>query len=174
MKLFTRITTSVFTVAIIAAFCATPQQAQAGDKEWATAGKVLIGIVALDLLTNHDVASSYNHRPRRRTEYRSNQCSTAPKTYRSNRWQKRYNSYHARKPAPVYRNHRPAPVYRNHRPAPVYQSYDNSCSLGPVIRYLPCGQRIYQERRHGHVAYVQKWDRYHNQWVTVRTCDSIY
>ena len=52
MKTYTRIMTPIIALAIVAAFCCIPQTAEAGDKEWATAGKILTGLVVLDALTD--------------------------------------------------------------------------------------------------------------------------
>ncbi|MDP6450513.1 MAG: hypothetical protein QF773_06830 [Lentisphaeria bacterium] len=167
MKTYTRIMTPIITLAIVAAFCCIPQTAGAGDKEWATAGKILTGLVVLDALTdaNHRYygkrhANVRYERPQQ--TYRRNHSSgttTRTTTYKRQRsnWRNRYDSPRVNTRWPVYRT----------------ETYE--CRTDPVIRYVEYGtRRIYQPRIRGHVAYVQRWSSCDNNWVTIGTCESIY
>ncbi len=113
MKSYTRITIPIIALAIVAAFRCMPQTAEAGDKEWAVAGKILTGLVVLDALTdeNHryygkryaDVRreqsqNTYRRNRKQGTTIRTTTC----KRPRSN-WRDRYNSHRANTRRPVYR-----------------------------------------------------------------------
>ena len=167
MKTYTRIMTPIIALAIVAAFCCIPQTAEAGDKEWAVAGKILTGLVVLDALTdnNHRYYGSryanvrYEQPERTYRRNRNQSTRTRTTTYRRQRsnWRNRYDSRRVNTSRPVYRS----------------ETYE--CRTDPVIRYIECGtRRIYQPRIRGHVAYVQRWSSCDNNWVTVGTCESIY
>ncbi|HCN07620.1 MAG TPA: hypothetical protein DIT01_06770 [Lentisphaeria bacterium] len=167
MKTYTRIMTPIIALAIIAAFCCIPRTAEAGDKEWATAGKILTGLVVLDALTdaNHRYygnryANVRHEQPQQTYRRNRNRGTTArTTTYRRQRsnWRDRYDSPRVNTRWPVYRT----------------ETYE--CRTDPVIRYIEYGtRRIYQPRIRGHVAYVQRWSSCDNNWVTIGTCESIY
>ena len=166
MKTYTRIMTRLIAVAIIATFCCIPQTVEAGDKEWATAGKILTGLIVLDALTdtNHRYyGNRYNVRdeqPKQRYRHSYSRGTTTGRT--------------------TYKRLRSNCRNRYDRPRvntrwPVYRTETYECRTGPVIRYIEYGtRRIYQPRIRGHVAYVQRWSSCDNSWVTIGTCESIY
>lgn len=167
MKTYTRIMTPIITLAIVAAFCCMPRTAEAGDKEWAAAGKILTGLVVLDALTgaNHRYyGKRYTNvcyeQPQQAYRRKHNWGTTArTTTYRRQRsnWRDRYDSPRVNTRWPAYRT----------------EAY--GCRTDPVIRYTEYGtRRIYQPRIRGHVAYVQRWSSCDNNWVTIGTCESIY
>lgn len=167
MKTYTRIMTPIITLAIIAAFCCMPRTAEAGDKEWAAAGKILTGLVVLDALTgaNHRYygkryANVRYEQPQQAYRRNHNRGATVrTTTYRRQRsnWRDRYDSPRVNTRWPAYRT----------------ETYE--CRTDPVIRYIESGtRRIYQPRIRGHVAYVQRWSSCDNNWVTIGTCESIY
>jgi len=167
MKSYTRIMTPIIAVAIIATCCCMPQAVEAGDKEWATAGKILTGLVVLGALTDANHRYYGNHyanvryeQPQQRYRHRYNRGTTTRRTtykrLRSN-WCDRYDSPRVSTRWPVYRT----------------ETYEYRTD--PVIRYIEYGtRRIYQPRIRGHVAYVQRWSSCDNNWVTIGTCESIY
>ncbi len=167
MKTYTRITTPIIALAIIVALCCIPRTAEAGDKEWAAAGKILTGLVVLDALTGTTHRHYGNHyanvryeRPQQKYRRNYNPCiKTRATTYRWQRsnWRDRYDSRSVNTRWPGYRT----------------ETYE--CRTDPVIRYIGCGtRRIYQPRIRGHVAYVQRWSSCENSWETIGTCKSIY
>ncbi|MDE0839579.1 MAG: hypothetical protein OSB41_11080 [Kiritimatiellae bacterium] len=148
---------------------ATPM-AQAGDSEWATAGKVLAGAAALHVFSGssnrhhkdvyveqHVYRSRGHHQPKRYSS--SSSCGTSRRvtTYTS-----RHNNHgHSRRHVKVDR------CDGCHR-------VRSQCRCGPVVISLCEDRRVYQPRIRGHVAYIQERRSCDDRWVTVRSCASIW
>ena len=147
-----------------------PQAAQAGNKQWATAGKVLTGVAVAHVLTGgggrhhqsvhisrpyQSVSHSYTHYER--APRRASQCRTPRRYGHQDRSHTRYRSSH-RQQAVCHTCRHPR----------------SACECGPVIISIGDSERIYQPRIRGHVAYVQVWESCRRDWRTVRSCDSIW
>ena len=158
---------------ILAAAAVQPQACQAGQKEWATAGKILTGVVVAGIL--------------------SDMCSTRTATYAQSAMvvparvaERRYVATPcvARPPCPV----RPWPRVTRCEPRVVECRPPVLECQPPVVEYRPPvpvrtepivvytveGQRLYQPAVHGHSAYVQVWSEVSGEWVSIREYPSIW
>lgn len=135
---------------LMMAAAAMPGTAQAGQREWATAGKILTGV-----FVGGAVLNACGSRPTR-TEI----VYERP----------------VHRPQPVYRYYGPQrcepPVMRT-CPPPRYERAP-VCREQPIIRYLGDGRRVYQPPVHGCRAVIQVWSEISEQWVSVRECASIW
>lgn len=122
-----------------------PSGAYAGDKEWATAGKILTGAAVLGAL-HHHVQPRHNHRI---VEHRRPNLHS-----RYKRWTSRRSNHHR-------------------RPSAVHPAAVTACT-DPIIVNLSSGKRLYQPRIKGHVAYVQKWSACDSGWTTIGYRASIW
>ena len=143
-------------VGIMAIAAGLPDTAQAGQREWATTGKILTGVVIGGLLSG-----SCAPRP----------TCPPPVVYRQPVvWER---------PAPVYyRSYRPTYVAppcqvqvvetRSYRcePAPVRTE--------PIVVYLENGRRLYQPPVQGCSAYVQVWSEVDSRWVSIKEYPSLW
>lgn len=124
-----------------------PATAQAGHREWETAGKILTGAVIGGIIHSACTAPSparpvfYEHR-----EYRHFQRPDGP-------------PHCVRPPVP------PCPPPR-HDVMP-------SCR-GPIILNMEDGRRLYQPPEQGHVAYIQVWSSVSKQWISIAEYPSIW
>ncbi|MFT5239416.1 MAG: hypothetical protein ACI9X0_000376 [Kiritimatiellia bacterium] len=157
----------ILAAAVTTQMVATPM-AQAGDSEWATAGKILAGAAALHVFSGdrhhndvyveqHAYRSRGHHQPRLYSSGSSCGTSRRVTTYTS-----RYNSHD--------RSHRRV---RENR-CDTCNHLRSQCSCGPVVISLCKDRRVYQPRIRGHIAYIQEWRSCDNRWTTVRTCASIW
>ena len=153
--------TLAITAAVVAAMVA-PQVAQAGNKEWATAGKILAGAAVIHVLTDNGgshhreviVERRYDYSPRYSSRYsRDSQCRT-PQRY------ERHVRHRASSPPRDY-----CGTCRHERSA---------CSCGPVVIDIGDSKRLFQPRIRGHVSYLQVWDSCRRDWRTIGTRDSIW
>ncbi len=123
--------------------------AQAGQREWATAGKILTGVVIGGAVLN-----ACNPRASR-TEIVYERQVYRPQP-----------AYQFRGPPrcepPVMRSC-PPPRYQ---PAPVCRE--------PIVRYMADGRRLYQPPVHGHAAFIQVWSEVQDEWVSVKEHPSIW
>lgn len=140
---------------------AAPQQAQAGDKGWSTAGKILTGIVIGGILADHCVA-----RPvARETVYYSGPvCPPRPAVH----WRHHETRVVLPPPPP------PPPVivtrvYEVTRVVQVEPPREE-----PVIRYQDDGSRLFQPPIRGHTAYLQVWSEVNREWVSIKEYPSIW
>lgn len=169
-------TFSIGTAAILLLALAIPQ-ASAGDKDWATAGKVLAGVVGFGFLHNALSGGHHHHRSYRSTRYYSEPCSSTSYTYTRRHDYRPYHRSYTRTEVycppvtPVYHTtsvvREPAPVIVP-APVPVPSSPD------PVIVNLEDGRRIYQPRIKGHVAYLQIYSEHSGSWLTLKEYPSLY
>jgi len=143
-------------ITIVVALCATlamPRRTYAGDDEWATAGKILAGVVGLQVLQRGVRAGSHRDYKGRHHDHGHS----------------RYHNYHGKR-----HRHRYRIIDRTrYRPRHDY-SYRRDYLCDPIIIYESDCRRIYQPRIHGHTAYVQEWSPRCRKWVTIRTCDSVW
>ena len=153
--------TLAITAAVVAAMV-VPQAAQAGDREWATAGKILAGAAVVTVLSNsgggrHEevyVERRYEYSPRYTSHYsRVSECRTPP----------RYERHYRSRPSSYEADF--CDTCRHARSA---------CECAPVIVDLGDCKRLYQPRIRGHVSYLQVWDSCRREWNTIRTCESIW
>ena len=145
----------------VAAICFSPSQTQAGDQEWATAGKILTGLFAFNVLNDavhhsrdHSVTEVVYHRPKYR------QCKPRKRhykhTYRKKKIRSRdYNRTNSRHSSRVIR------------------TYEKDCD-DPVTVYIENDRRIYQPRIKGAIAYLQVYNGECDQWVTIEEYPSIW
>ena len=137
-------------------------QAYAGQKEWATAGKILTGVVAATVIHQamqpqvvHSRVVHVNHAPPRH----SGRVMQTRTTYRH---PPTYGGTHYRRTTTTRR------VTTYHRPVAV-----PVCS-GPVIMQIDTYTRLYQPRVRGHNAWVQNWCPHTRTWVSVQHHRSIW
>ena len=127
---------------IAAAGC--PSATQAGQREWATAGKILTGVFIGGLLTER----------------------VAPRpVYREVVYERpvHYRTVTVTRTVVVPRESPCEPLWVTERVNPQ-----------PVIRYLNDGRRLFQPPVHGHSAYVQVWSEVSHEWVSIQECASIW
>ena len=129
-------------IAVLAAGLVMPAQTLAGDKEWATAGKILAGVVAFGVLTDG---------------LQSDSCRTTERVVVREVY---------RPPVVVHQVYRPPVVVRQvYRPAVVYESCRSYRTGGcrahrPIIRYYGRNRHIAQPRLHGHPGMGRRgWPR---------------
>lgn len=144
-----KLTASVLALALAGAVFA-PQQAAAGNDEWATAGKILAGVVGVSVLNNHLKDRNVDYQTRTRY-YRPKSRCRPQVTHRE-------TVYVTRPVVEV----EPEPVYT---PAPVQ---------GPVVVHLEEGRRLFQPRVRGATAYLQVWSEVCAEWVSIKEYPSIY
>lgn len=123
--------------------------AQAGQREWATAGKILTGVVIGGAVLN----SCTPRATHTRIVYERPVYRPQP-TY--------YFSDPPRCERPVMRSC-PPPRFE---PAPECRE--------PIIRYMADGRRLYQPPMHGHPAFIQVWSEVKDEWVSVKEHPSIW
>ena len=158
---------------VLAAAAVQPQVCQAGQKEWATAGKILTGVVVAGILS--DMCST-------RTVTYTRSAVVAPAPVMHHRYVAA--SYVARPPCPVQSW---APVSRceqrvvecpppvvEYRPPVVVCAPPAPVRTEPIVVYTVDGQRLYQPAVHGHAAYVQVWSAVQGEWVSIREYPSIW
>lgn len=123
--------------------------AQAGQREWATAGKILTGVVIGGAILNacaphvtkaEVVYERSGHRPEPRRGFQGPpRCEP-----------------------PVMRSCPPPRVERR-----------VVCDE-PIVRYMGDGRRLFQPRVHGHVAFIQVWSDMADEWVSIKEHPSIW
>lgn len=113
--------------------------AQAGDKEWATAGKVLTGLIAASVLTD---AVSSHHQARhttRTTVYSSPSYTHQPVVVQQ-------PTYVQQQPVfvqqPTYVQQQPVVVHQQ----PVYVQQPTICRTAPVVVHQPAPVVVHQHR----------------------------
>ena len=151
---------------------------QAGGKDWATAGKILTGVVAADILIDHLPAWQQPQLQCTMNTYRIVKDSPPPyvQYYQS-------DIYYSDVPIQV----QPQPIVIQMAPPPVAISpsapaqpaaASSTVALGneepSVIHLLSPTKRIYQPRIQGHKAYVQERVSPNHPWVTVEEYPSIW
>ena len=158
---------------------AMPATTFAGDKEWATAGKILTGVIGLKVLQGaHDRHHDSRHQ---REVYQSTRCRTVP-TYRTTYRQSYSHGQNCactrcRPPAPVCQPQ--TVIIREYVPAPApvrepvreYVPVAPKCNT-PIVSQINSTRRIFQPKIRGHVAYLQILDQ--GEWITLREYPSIY
>ena len=123
--------------------------AQAGQREWATAGKILTGVVIGGAVLNSCTPRATHTRiVYERPVYRPQPAY--------------YFSDPPRCERPVMRSC-PPPRFE---PAPECRE--------PIIRYMADGRRLYQPPMHGHPAFIQVWSEVKDEWVSVKEHPSIW
>ena len=138
-----------------------PLTTYAGDKEWATAGKILTGFVAANILGDVFVSKRYvgvNSPRYYRTPYYK--CRPKKRTYRN-------RGYSANITWKTPRSYR-----RGCRPRRGYRAA-RKC-VDPIIVHVEKGRRIYQPRIKGATAYLQVYSKVCNEWVNVEEYPSVW
>ena len=126
----------------------TASPAAAGNREWATAGKILTGVVVGQVLFNG----------------LGNQCNDQRTVY-----VERYTTYGYPPPPP------PPPVYQEYRRT-YYCPPPPPCPppRGPIVVYQDADRRLYQPPVRGHPAVVQEWSACEDRWVYMEGQPSVY
>ena len=162
--------------AVVAVACMLPSASFAGDKEWATAGKILTGVVGLQFLqkAHKHHSSSHHHR-----SYSHSTCKTRSHSHSHYRPHRTHSHSHGHVQKQVTVVHaancgcstcRPAPVV--HRTTTtIYKGAIPHCA-NPVILEVNSTRRIFQPRIKGHTAYLQILDQ--GSWITLREYPSVY
>ncbi len=181
---------------LIAMTALWPAPAQASDKEWATAGKVLAGLAAVAVVgqaaRHYDSDSRYERtvyvRPESR--YCPPPVSYCPPPRRvffvpSYRPVVEYRTVQYVTPAPVVREIivQPAPpppaekveIHNHYESAPPAAATPPTASDGDsVIVNIEEGRRLYQPKVRGAKAYLQVWSELEQKWLSVKEYPSIY
>lgn len=162
MKSMRAWTTTALT-GLVAWSCWQPQTAVAGDKEWATAGKILTGVAVLQLF-HHGLDFRVERHPREVEARRE------PKRIDvRDRWSHpRYGHTAVHTCGSVCRCH------REPRPAVHHVDYNVRLTRDAVYRDISDCRRVYQPRRRGHRAYVQTRPHASHPWVTAGEHPSIW
>jgi hypothetical protein len=171
----------IFTIstAALLLFALVTPQASASDEDWATAGKILAGVVGLGVLHNAFSDGHNHYRSYRSTTYYSSNRSYP--SCRSSSYSYRPSYSYRYRPTTYYRTEvmRPvrAPVYHTttvvREPAPVIAPAP-PLSQEPVVVSLENGRRLYQPRIKGHVAYLQIYSEHSRSWVNLKEYPSLY
>ncbi len=152
------------TATTLGAHVMMPTDVHGGQSEWATAGKILTGVVAARVIMNHGRhhrQHNYRHHGYRRS------CHQHTRT----------QVYHVSPPPVVHHTtvhhttyHNPCPTTTIHH----HHVHQPCIETGPVIIYRDSHQRVYQPRVHGHPAFVQVWSDCERRWVNTQTHPSVY
>jgi hypothetical protein len=146
-------------VGALAVALASPSVSHAGQREWATAGKILTGVVAAGVIANAFFA------PPARAEVRFVErpvydCRPVVRSYPPRNWGYR----------PM-----PAPVYcRPACPPPVVCEPVAPVCAAPIIVDLGSGRRLYQPPVHGCKSFIQVWSSVNQEWVSIEERPSIW
>jgi len=184
MKAIRNGTATLLTVLVTGALL-QPQAAYAGDKEWATAGKILAGVTALHVFTKgFPIRSSQRHTTViRKTVTRSHGRSRHG--YKSLPIPKctprRRPSYHHRgryeMNSRVYKHpHTSTHRYEVYSSVPDLTDGEYTLHFTHESVYMDISkyERIYQPRIRGAVAYLQKRHHGSSSWTTKSTHPSIW
>lgn len=158
---------NAMTLALTAALVVTmvtPQVATAGNKEWATAGKILAGVTAYHVLSDGGRGHHQSVRVEEHYTYRD--------THRPPSYPVYYGSSYGCGSPRSYQYSSVSHYYEDlcggcRHPRP-------SCTCGPVIIQISECRRLYQPRIRGHVSYLQEWDECRREWCTIGIRDSIW
>jgi hypothetical protein len=131
--------------------------AQAGQREWATAGKILTGVVVGGVLMNACKARTAE------TEV----VYERPVVYRYCTVERFHGP--PRCEPPVMRACPPPPP-----PPPPPRCVREPAPREPIVRYLDDGRRLYQPPVLGHKAFIQVWSEVKNEWVSIKEHPSIW
>ena len=139
-----------------------PTNSFAGDKEWATAGKILAGVFAFNAVNDALVYPKYEVVRSR------NYCSTNQYNGKRNRrYYKNDYRYEQKINRRRYRNE-----YRKSRR--IHWRKNNYKCKDPIIVSVNQCRRIFQPRIKGATAYLQEYDQRCNEWVTIEEYPSIW
>lgn len=184
--------TAVLTVLALAIAGLTPPPAHAGDEEWATAGKILTGVVAGHILTHGLPTTSRRHVTVHETRVIRSRHRGIPRRCRP-AWRpasrSRYSVVvkihehekhrHGRGCKP-HRYERGAKGHRrghdrhgqfNKHDRHPHRDFNGS---GHIIHRIGPRKRLYQPRVHGHPAFIQVRCGRSGDWKTVRKHPSIW
>jgi hypothetical protein len=147
---------------VLAAAVCVPRPATAGQKEWATAGKILTGVVVAGLLADACMA---------RPAYVQSEVTVTRPVY-----ERRVVSttYHPRphctfvRPAPRVIVERQVVVQAPPPPPPPPPRTE------PIVIYQADGRRLYQPPVHGHKAFIQVYSEMTGEWVSIKEHPSIW
>ena len=138
-----------------------PSPTYAGDKEWATAGKILTGVVAANVLGDIVWSDRYVKIKSHRYQRPFHNKGFSKKCYYKNNghvydisWKK-------------YRGN------KRYRRFGKTRTYAPKCA-SPVIVHLEDGRRIYQPRIKGATAYLQVYNELCHEWITIKQYPSIW
>ena len=146
-------------------FFIQPQPVRAGDSEWATAGKILTGVVAAHVLTNGIPA----HTRHREVTVHTTRVIRQP----------RHHVRHSVSRRRLHRIRRPRVLEYHHYETRYSENSDcrrrrNHWDRGSVIHRVGPNKRLYQPRVHGHPAFVQKRPFQGHPWITVKKHPSVW
>ncbi len=172
-----RIAAGILCASLLGATLAPPA-ARAGQKEWATVGKVLTGVVAASVL-HHALLPPPPPPALSRVEIRYH--SPAPVVVRERivvrtpqRAEVRHG--HSRTSRHHYRDygHRRDSRSRGYRTpsSHSHRGYRPAPGRAPIIRHYGSSRRLMQPAVRGHVAYVQHYRN--GVWVTISSHPSIW
>ena len=173
---------AIICVGVMVLALGLPTRSYAGNKEWATAGKILTGVVAAHVLVN-GFPVQVGRRPTvvQRTiirEYRTPNCRVEQYSSRYSIPRSRYHrsSYYESRG----RRHQPKRHYSGRRPKdggshqPKHHYSGRRPKDGGVTIWVSGNKRVYQPRVKGHDAFVQKRSFSGHPWVSVKKHPSIW
>ncbi len=164
----TKFVLPIIMAALLAQALVMPTQARAGQREWATVGKVLTGVIAANLLldiaappprrasTVHSLVEIH-HRPATTVVVREHVYGNVHRSYRS--------------PHRGYERGYSIPR-RGYTGRPIGRDYRRHAHRPPIIRYQGRRQRLVQPAIRGHRARVEAYRN--GVWVVVGCHPSIW
>lgn len=183
--------TAVLTALALTIAGLTPQPAQAGDEEWATAGKILTGVVAGHILTHGLPTTSRRHVTVHETRVIRSHRRSVPRRCRPV-WRPAsrsrlsivvkidgHDKHHHGRGCKPHRYERGSKGHRGHdRHGHVkkhsrhpHRDFDG---CGHIIHRVVPRKRLYQPRVHGHPAFIQVRRGRSGDWKNVRKHPSIW
>lgn len=145
-------------VAGLSAGMMMPQPAAGRQKDWATAGKILAGVV---------IGSALHQAVHTTPSRHSTVVVHAPPSQHRHPGSSRTGIHHSRS-SMTYSRGRPSST-RTYRPATC-----RTARVHPIIVDAGCGRRLYQPPVRGHQALVQRRCRRSGSWITIGTHPSIW
>jgi hypothetical protein len=144
-------------VGVMGVTAGMPATGQAGQREWATAGKILTGVVIGSVLAEACLA-------RPAVVCRREVVVERPMLVPCRVVERRYCGPPHMEISVTTTRRWVEPGYCHHRPV----------RTEPVIIYHGYGRRLYQPPVHGHPAFLQVYSEVRGEWVSVREHPSIY
>jgi hypothetical protein len=130
--------------------------AQAGHREWETAGKILTGVMIGTVVRDVCVP---------RLTATVTHCGRPSYRQPPAEWNDQAPPRHHEPP-----RCEPRPMPR----CPPPRIEREPACRGPIVLNMEDGRRLFQPPEHGHVAYVQVWSSMNRQWVSIAEYPSIW
>ena len=174
----------LFTLIVSFGLLLTSRETHAGDRDWATAGKILTGVIAADILVNHQPVWPQQRQQNSVSTFRIVKDPPPPPFYSPR--QIEISDYElspqpavipATPPAEIPPQPAAVPATPREEIPPQIATSGTAAAATEepaVIHQLSPLKRIYQPRIQGHQAYVQERVSPNHPWVTVENYPSIW